>query len=452
MEYDEIFGQTLVRPPWEYIHMMRTVSLPAERAVFIQQAIDEHNWVFIDGLRRVMDPYVRLDNIQVPIKDSTYHTGYTWEQFNKLADKVYTGEITRILRTELIAEAMEYSHKTVWNEWFRPILTKNIRMGIYYDKFNRILKRNNLKPIQTFHPQQCYEVQSKPKRIPGDKIVDFKPNGKRLAILARPDGECVGFAQNGRVVTMYTNLFIEYENFAKHFLKQPVVFDGDVLSEEYYDLREKGYDTSQMRLTDAVHYVYDIIPWDQYVKRSFDQPLDHRRRILETNIAAAHEHGYLTSVRMIKYRRMTLDPATGENIDQLYEFLQEAVDWGHEGLMIKNPTKPYKCSRSSDWLKLRPKVNVVLTIDSIRLYSDKKRLYSIQCSGDHEDQFIKVNVARGITHESQRYILENRVDLIGKHIEVAGGYILYSEIKGHYTLETPSFIRLRPDLDPENII
>lgn len=447
MDYDNVFGESLVRPPWEYIKWMQQTPYYLEKERFIQQAIDEKNWIFINGLKRVLDPLNRSDNDIATYKTDTYAIGFTWKQFCELDERIFNKTVG-ILRSELIKEAMEYSDKTVWNEWYRPILNRNFHIHLYYKTLNKVLSRNNMDLLQTFYPQQWYEVQSKPEYIPGDKIIDYKTSGKRLAILADPKSDkCIGFSQNGATTVHHTGLFQQYMNFAKVFLKEPVVFDGDVLSEEYHDLRDRHYRVNDMRLTDSVHYVYDIIPWDQYLARSFDQPLEQRRSVLEKTISMAHERGYLTNVKMIKYIRMHINPATGENIDKLYARLQKAIEWGHEGLILKNPFKPYKCARSADWLKLRPSIVMPLRISKIYKHPNKDELYSVECKGYYEDYHIKVKVARGMKNHDRSYIWENREDLIGKHIEVTCASIGKLVDNSYHCLTLPSFVSLRPDLD-----
>ena len=449
MDYDHIFGETLVRPPWEYVHWIRKTNSYLEKAKYVQQAIDENNWVFIDGLKNVVNPLYRVDFPVAFEKVDTYAIGFTWKQLRDLDDRLCQRKVVGNLRHELVKEAMEYSNKTVWNEWFRHILNHNLHLQFNFENLNKVLIRNDLEPVQTFHPQQSYEVQSKPNNISGDRIIDYKPSGSRLAILAYPGEQCIAFGQNGAVVSKYTNLMLEYQNYADVFLKEPVVFDGDVLSEEYHELQARHINGNQLRVNDAVHYVYDIIPWAHYLERRFDQPLEERRRILESNIQVAHEHGYLTSVKLIKYIRMTLNTSTGENMDKLEERLERAIQWGHEGLMIKNPAKPYKCARSSDWLKMRKKISVVLTIDKINLYPCGKRLYSVSCSGIDNDRQLIVNVARGFPNSVKQYFVENNKSVIGKHIEVQGINIQYSREHKRYCIILPCFGQLRPDLDQD---
>ena len=450
MDYSTIFGQDLATLPWVFLDLLKSHQYINDKKRILQRAVDEENWVFIDGFKRASDPLRRIDCAYAFQKKSDYSTGYTWKQFCEFDDDINNRKMSIRLRNQLVTHIMEQSDKTVWNKWFAPILNRNIRSGASYKLLNKVLSENGLDHLRIplFYPQQMFELQNKKQCLTGDKFIDYKLNGERLVVVADPQNQVIAYEVSGRENKVYRNTLHEYANFANNFLKEPVVFDGEVMSEELYELKYKGYKHSDLRVSDAIHYVFDILPWKDYLNRSFDQPLHERKQILENTIKTAHHLGYLTNTRIVKTKRMYINTDTGENMDQLYDIYNKALGWGHDGVVIKNANKPYKCSRSHDWLKLKPYETIDLQIMKILGNETNNGLRRITCHGDDKDRYFIVNIGQGFKNQDKEWIWENRESLIDKHIEVSGIKVNPpSTKKPYYSLSRPSFVRMRPDLD-----
>ena len=451
MDYSHIFEQDMLTLPWELLDLIKRTPYFLEKQKIVQRAIDEENWIFIDGLKRSTDPLRRIDKSYAPYKHDNYAPGLTWKTFCEFDDSIVNNSIGRTVRNEMAKMYMELADRVVWNNWFRPILNRDLQAGISYKLLNEVLKNNNLEHmmIKLFYPQQMREVYSKYQYVTGDKIVDYKIDGVRLVVVADPKYPTIAYDVRGRQIDRYVNTIQEYDNFAKHFLKEPMVFDGDVVSEEYYDLRKLGYSRDNCRITDGEHYVYDVLPWTEYLHRLFEQPLEERRTVLENTVQRAHELGYLTHTKIIKYKRMMLNTDTGEGMDELYEYLNKSLSWGHEGLVLKNPAESYKCYRSHAWLKLKPRPSVDLLMKRFEQNENHGGIRRIVCEGVDKDRHFIVNLGRGFKDHERQWFWENRESLVGKHIEIAGKSITPpTKIKHHWTVECPAYSRLRPDLDP----
>lgn len=452
MNLQDIFETELKHPPWYYLHKIwdaGTYFIKKEQVV--QEAIDDENWVFIEGFKRATDP--RNNNIinDAEYKESSYGHGFTWTQFMQLDDKISNRELFSYEKHDAIKMAMEDSDKDVWNQWFRLILNRNLHSNMSYKILNRVLERNNLKHlgVELFYPQRMKEFYDKYSCVSGDKIIDYKIDGTRLAVLADPHGEAIAYDRSGKISTLHGFLLSQYTNFASKFLKEPVVFDGEVVSEEFFYMRDKGYASKDMRLMDSEHYVFDIIPWEEYKNRVFFQPLEDRRNFLIRMLENAHYHGYLTNVKLIGSIRLELDTQTGKNMDKLFDRFKEGLEWGYEGLVIKNPTKPYKCYRTHDWLKLKLRHSMELLICEI-LEDDKNpgRAFTFICKVAYKDSYIITRVGKNFTPKQKLDFWENRHKLINMHVEVSYSRIVPPRrYKNYYSLEYSSFVKLRPDLD-----
>lgn len=444
-DLDEIFEQSLIRPPWEYMNNIRNSIKESDKDSYLQQAIDENNIPFIEGLYKGLNPMYRMEFDIAPYKDSTYGFGFSWKQLLELDTKIVSRKIPFSARADHIKAAMEDSNSVVWNEWYRYVLNKNFKAGISYKRFNSIIGKNNLKEwhIDSFYPQMSHECVSRPHKIPGNKIIDYITPGERITVLASPDSDAIAMSYNGTYVNHLSNTIIEYTDFAHQFLKEPMIFDGEIMSEEYHYLRNKGFLKKNIRLTDAVHYVYDVVPWKEYVERYFEQPLASRRETLEKLLKVAHMNNFLPNTKLNDYISLYLNPDTGEGMQELRERFDDAALWGYQGLMLKDPDMPYKCYRSPDWLSMKHKVKVVLQIDKFIQQDNTNKIKSLFCKGLYDNFDMRVNVGRGMNNETKKWLWKNRYDLINADIEILGSSITEpNKYKPYFSMKNPTFSRV----------
>ena len=450
LDLDEVFEQTLIRPPWEYLNNMRDTNSYLEKGRILQQAIDEKNWPFLEGLKRVLDPFIRGDSVDATYKESEYAHGYTWSQLKKLVDRIIQGKIRGIVKETEIEIAKEDSDKEVWNNWYRYIINKRLYANISYKRYNEIIKANGLDEyvINSFIPQTSREFEERKFATIGDRIIDYITPGRRLIVLADPNSTAVAMYSNGKVVSdLYQNTVVEYTEFAHSFLKESMIFDGDVMSESLHELKDRGYFLRDVRLDDAVHIVYDLIPYKEYMERYFEQTLDDRRSYLEKIVSVAHSSNFLPNTQVLPHIRLDLNHETGQNMDKLYDYIKTGLDYGYKGVIIKDPSKPYKCCRTNGWISYRHKYSVVLRIDDV---TQNQKYVTVHCSGYDNDRFFKVGVTRGMSLKTMEYCINNVDSIRGKHIEVQGSEITppqANKTPQHFTLKLPSVVKFRTDLD-----
>lgn len=446
-DLDQIFELSLRRPPWEYLEDMKKTNSYLEKGRILQKAIDDENWPFIEALQRVLNPFVRYDTTDATYKDEEYAHGYTWNQVKRLVDRIFRGDIRGLVRETEISIAKEDSDKEVWNRWFRFVINKRLHANISYKRYNNIMKDNGLNQyvIDVFIPQTSREFAERKFATIGERIIDYITPGRRLIVLADPSSIAVAMYGNGKIVSdLYSNTVREYTEFAHKFLKDAMIFDGDVMSEEYYALQDRGYAVTKQRLTDATHIVYDLVPWNEYMDRYFEQPLSSRRESLEKIVTVAHNNNFLPNVQVLDHIKLDLDHRTGQNMDKLHEYVKQGLDYGYKGVIIKNPDKPYKCCRTNGWISYRHKEQFILQIDGL---TKNMKYITLHCSGYTNDMYMKVNVTRGMSHETMQWCLDNANTIMGKHVEVQGELVEPMVDKPHFTLNLPSLVRFRTDLD-----
>ncbi len=154
---------------------------------------------------------------------------------------------------------------------------------------------------------------------------------------------------------------------------------------------------------------------------------------------------------------------TSERKDTIELFYHEALDAGHEGIMIKNPAASYTPGvRGKDWIKIKPEVDTLDLVVTGAQWGEGKRahLYGSFLLACYEDgKFLPVSrVATGFSDEQLHWLYQ---ELNGDVLSTSGKDLVfeprlvfetgYSEIQESPTYETgyalrfPRFIRVRED-------
>ena len=118
--------------------------------------------------------------------------------------------------------------------------------------------------------------------------------------------------------------------------------------------------------------------------------------------------------------------------------------------MIKEPNAGYECKRSVAWLKLKPFIEVSLTVVATEEGTGKNvgRMGALICEGQDDGRTICVNVGSGFTDEQRNEFWDCKVD--GHIVEVRADAITQNQ-DGTYSLRFPRFLRFRGFVAHEKI-
>ena len=121
-----------------------------------------------------------------------------------------------------------------------------------------------------------------------------------------------------------------------------------------------------------------------------------------------------------------------------------AIAEGYEGLMVKPVEAIYECKRSDSWLKIKPIIEVTLTVIDIEEGQGKFEgtTGALVCEGIDDGVTIGVNVGSGLTDEMRESIWNNRDDVIGQLVEIRADVITQAD-NGEYSLRFPRFKTFR---------
>jgi DNA ligase-1 len=258
-----------------------------------------------------------------------------------------------------------------------------------------------------------------------------------------------------------TNALPEIVEEVKRNVKEGVILDGEVIAVKdgrpmpfQHVLRRFRRKHDVLKMVEKIPlqlYVFDILYANGEV---IDMPLKERRNILKE---------YVNESERLKIAEQIITDEKG-TIERIFN---EAVNAGHEGVMLKNPNSPYiPGKRGKHWLKLK---SVMETLDLVVVggeWGEGKRShlissYELACLDTTTGKLLKVGrVATGFTDEDLEELTEIFKQIIvyrhGKIVEFLPKYVFevaYQEIQkspkyeSGYALRFPRFIRLRDDKD-----
>ena len=291
----------------------------------------------------------------------------------------------------------------------------------------------------------------------GNVAVEWKFDGSRIQ--AHWDGERITIYS--RRLENVTKALPEIVDEIKANVKKGVILDGEVIAVKngkpmpfqnvLRRFRRKYEVSKMMEKIPLIVYFFDVL---YYNAETIDLPLKKRREILLSVINESER---------IKIAKQVITNDTKE-IERVYK---EALDAGHEGAMLKNPSSLYiPGKRGKNWLKLKA---VMETLDLIVVageWGEGKRShlissYELACIDPVTGKLQTVGkVATGFTDEDLEELTELFKPLIeyeeGKKIVFQPKYVFevaYQEIQkspkyeSGFALRFPRFVRLRDDKD-----
>jgi DNA ligase-1 len=148
------------------------------------------------------------------------------------------------------------------------------------------------------------------------------------------------------------------------------------------------------------------------------------------------------SIDIIPQKEVDLDSYVGEL--EFKEYNKEAIAAGFEGIMIKDVNAPYKAKRSTSWLKMKPFIEVSLTVTVVEEGTGRNegKMGALVCEGQDDGKDIKVNVGSGFTDAQRDEFWINKETIPGQVIEVRADAITQNQ-DGTYSLRFPRFLRFR---------
>ena len=297
--------------------------------------------------------------------------------------------------------------------------------------------------------------------------VETKFDGARVQVHHDPAGDTRVFSRNLEDVTDALPEIVEFVA----GIDVPVILDGEALAvddagdplpfQEVLRRFRRKHDVARMRGEVTIEFrAFDCLHVDG--TDLLDAPLLDRRERLTDVLSPVVDRRATDAAR-----GAALSPfAVVDDADAIATHEADALDAGHEGIMLKNPDSAYTPGkRGQNWLKRKPDVETLDLVVTGAEWGEGRRanhLGTFLLSARAEDGFATIGkVATGITDERLAELTDRLEPLIreqeGVEVDVEPRVVLevgYEEIQASptygsgYALRFPRFVAVREDKTP----
>ena len=212
------------------------------------------------------------------------------------------------------------------------------------------IKKFKISLFSPIRPMLADRVQSEKdviKKMPEQFVAEYKLDGERVQIHKQSD-KIVLFSRRLENITQYYPDIVE--RIGKTLNVNEGVFEAEIVpinenTGEFLPFQELMHRRRKHKLDKAVSQYpitvnfFDVLYYDK--KDCLNLECSERRKILEQIV---HEDNFAKLVPMLFVK----------NENEVEDFLENSINAGCEGLMLKAPNAPYRAGmRGSNWLKLK---------------------------------------------------------------------------------------------------
>jgi len=418
-----------------------------KEAIILAEAEAGNNELF-EGLRLAYDAMVTFGLKQIPEKTDADGAGLSWDNFSLIITGFVNRSLTGNLARDTVANMMKSATKAEWNGWYRRILIKDMRAGFSENTVNKVVEKKYAKyTIPVFSCQLAHDSANHESKVTGKKLIEVKLDGVRVITVVYPDGRVDQYSRNGKELINFPHVKDQLAKIAHTFV-EPMVLDGEIMSGSFQDLMKQIHRKSSAKANDAVLNLFDVITLADFEKGASSVTQTQRSEWLKAWFSA-HE-AQLPNATVVAQELVDLDTTDGQT--RYKEINAMAIAGGYEGIMLKDSTAGYECKRSVAWLKLKPFIEVSLTVVATEEGTGKNvgKLGALVCEGEDDGKLIKVNVGSGLSDSDRDSFYQSRDALLGQIVEVRADAITQNQ-DGTYSLRFPRFKGFRGFVPGEKI-
>jgi DNA ligase-1 len=414
----------------------------AKEAIILREA-EANNTEFFEGLRLCFDPMITFGVKKVPTFSGPDGQGLPWVAFKELCVGLSRRDFTGHDARDAIELALSASTADQWNGWYRRILIKDMRAGFSETTVNKMVAKAN-KPefnVPIFECMLAHDGAKHEKKITGKKLLEPKLDGVRvITVINVVNKTATMYSRNGKLLENFSHITNAIEEHIGLF-DRSIVLDGEMVSSSFQALMKQVHRKSDVQSDDARLMLFDVLPLSEF--QAGESTLGQRRR---TNFLRGmkEEFDKIGSIDIIPQIEVDLDSYVGEL--EFKQYNKDAIDAGFEGIMIKDINAKYECKRSVSWLKMKPFIEVSLTVTAVEEGTGKNvgRLGALVCDGIDDDKRIIVNVGSGFSDKDREEFWGDKETITGQIIEVRADAITRSQdSEDTYSLRFPRFLRFR---------
>ena len=423
--------------PWDVIFQLESDNSRLAKEAIVRNEAEAGNMEFFRGARAALDSMITYGVKAVEPKSGDgkgLNPDTFWRIAQELAERRLTGNQAQFTINTMRAQATE----TEWNNWYRRILIKDLRCGVSEKTINTVVKK--IRPeyeIPVFSCQLAHDSANHEGKVTGQKLIEVKLDGVRVITVVYPSGQVDMYSRNGKELANFPHIA---KQLAKHavFFAEPTVLDGEIMSASFQDLMKQVHRKSDVKSDDAVLNLFDIITLREFQAGQGE----HRQIDRSFTLSAWYEHikDHMPNITVVGQVPVDLDTPEGERT--FTKLNKQAVTGGYEGIMIKDPDAVYECKRSAAWLKLKPFIEVSLTVIGVEEGTGKNagRLGALIVEGVDDGKTIRTNVGSGLTDAQRDAIWADKTAVIGQVVEVrADAATQNQDSEGEWSLRFPRF-------------
>ena len=361
---------------------------------------------FILGTQLALDPMISFGVKQVPIREGADGEGLPMKEFEELSSSLIERTLTGHDARDTIIQYMEMATNEQWNDWYRRILIKDLRCGTGAKLINKVQKGT----IPLFECMLAHDGAKHPKKITGECMVEYKYDGVRVIAIVQ-NGSATLHSRNGKILSNFPHI--------EEALSKPefegLVFDGEVMSEDFQSLMKQVHRKEGAQTEDAYLAVFDMLTLAEFKAGGTSKTAEVRRgRLIELD----HANLLPSSIRIVDAYSVNFD--TDEGKAEFDKLNKTALAEGYEGLMIKPIDQGYKCKRSHAWLKVKPFIEVTLSVVDVEEGTGKNAgmLGALVVEGNDDGKFFQLNVGSGLTDDMRKDVWAVKDSVIGQLVEI----------------------------------
>jgi len=423
-----------------HIWALETHPSRLNKEAIILAIAEEGNKEFFEGCRLALDPMITFGLKQIPEKTDADGAGLPWDSFTLALTGFVSRNVTGNTARDVIAAMMKSATKAEWNGWYRRILIKDLRCGTSEKTINKVVEKKYAQyAIPVFGCQHAHDSANHESKVSGKKLIEVKLDGVRVITIVRADGRVDMFSRNGKELVNFPHIAEQISAVvkAKSTSKDmDLVLDGEIMSSSFQDLMTQVHRKSDVKANDAILNLFDVLPLADFEKGIYNK--NQRVRSTMVSFWVNENKDMLPNVTALTNEEVDLDTEEGQT--RFKEINAKAVAGGYEGIMIKDPEAGYECKRSVAWLKLKPFIEVSLSIVEVEEGTGKNvgRLGAFVCEGEDDGKLIRVNVGSGFSDDNRVTYWAGRDNLIGNIVEVRADAVTQNQ-DGSYSLRFPRF-------------
>ncbi len=411
---------------------------------------------FLSGFRWCYDSMITYGVKHIEDTTGIIGAENSWDEFQDLLLDLKSRRVTGHAARDAIQAVSENFDSEEWNLFLAPILRRDLRVGISEKTFNKVVGKDSKYYIPVFACQLATDSENRPE-MSGKVRLEPKLDGVRVICYIgitpnSPDGPVsytTMYSRNGKPFENFGHIQAQlcdiagslYNELFSSMKAYGFILDGEVVSNTFQNLMRQTRRKENVQAEDSVFHVFDIMSLPNFAEGHCNTPLTKRVEILN-KLGPVFDK--TDSIRLIPHLDVDLDTDIGKQ--SYLDYMKQAIVDGFEGVMIKNLSAPYLCTRNKYWLKYKPTITVDLQVVGVEEGTgrNKGRLGALVCSGHDHGKDITVNVGSGFSDLEREQFWNDRASIFGQTVEILADTITQNQ-DGTYSLRFPRFVRFRDD-------